>query len=189
MPQWGGWRATTPIPRHSLWNSRGAWKSKKFQVDPDLVNQEDAQTYSQAWETFGEDPVRDPSRRTVGAKSKAAGERGSRGAASSPPDRTASVGSWVGRDLLPPPKKGNSGNLRWDSLLQCYLCLLNSRDLFELGIDNDFQFSLQDGHVLEQSIKSKGRIPSNTFVWASESDLGSRKRLDVLLRWPATAHL
>lgn len=76
------------------------------------MNQEDAQTYSQAWETFGEDPVRDPSRRTVGAKSKAAGERGSRGAASSPPERTASVGSWVGRDLLPPPKKGNSGNLR-----------------------------------------------------------------------------
>lgn len=63
-------------------------------------------TYSEAWQTWGQDPVQDPFGPRVGAKSKAAGDLGSRGAAPSAPDRSTSVGSWIGRDLLPPPRKG-----------------------------------------------------------------------------------
>ena len=63
-------------------------------------------TYSQAWETWGQDPIQDPICCRAGAKSKAAGEIGSGGAAASAPDRSTSVGSWIGRELLPPPKKG-----------------------------------------------------------------------------------
>ena len=62
--------------------------------------------YSQAWRSWHQDPVQEPIRRRVGAKSKAAGDFVAKGAAPSAPDRSTSVGSWVGRDLLPPPKKG-----------------------------------------------------------------------------------
>ena len=61
--------------------------------------------YSQAWNTWQDDPVQEPIRRRVGAKSKAAGDFVAKGAAPSAPDRPTSVGSWVGRALLPPPKK------------------------------------------------------------------------------------
>ena len=62
-------------------------------------------TYSEAWLTWGQDPVQDPIRRRVGAKSKAAGGVGSRGAASSAPDRSTSVGSWIGRNYYHPLKR------------------------------------------------------------------------------------
>ena len=67
-------------------------------------------TYSEAWTSWHEDPVPEPIRRRVGAKSKAAGDFVAKGAAPGAPDRSASVGSWVGRDLLPPPKKGKGSS-------------------------------------------------------------------------------
>ena len=71
---------------------------------------EEQRNYSQAWDTWQDDPVQEPIRRRVGAKSKASGEFVAKGAASSAPDRSTSVGSWVGRDLLPPPKKGKGSS-------------------------------------------------------------------------------
>ena len=68
----------------------------------------DQKTYAQAWEdrVYSQRNVfTEPSRR-VGAKSKAAEPPSSSGgAAPSAPDRASSVGSWVGRELLPPTKK------------------------------------------------------------------------------------
>ena len=71
---------------------------------------EEQRNYSQAWRTWQNDPVQEPIRRRVGAKSKASGEFVAKGAAPSAPDRSTSVGSWVGRDLLPPPKKGKGSS-------------------------------------------------------------------------------
>ena len=71
---------------------------------------EEQRNYSQAWDTWQDDPVQEPIRRRVGAKSKASGEFVAKGAAPSAPDRSTSVGSWVGRDLLPPPKKGKGSS-------------------------------------------------------------------------------
>ena len=71
---------------------------------------EEQRNYSQAWNTWQDDPVQEPIRRRVGAKSKASGEFVAKGAAPSAPDRSTSVGSWVGRDLLPPPKKGKGSS-------------------------------------------------------------------------------
>ena len=67
-------------------------------------------TYPEAWDSWHQDPVQEPIRRRVGAKSKAAGDTVAKGAAPSAPDRSTSVGSWVGRDLLPPPKKGKGSS-------------------------------------------------------------------------------
>ena len=67
-------------------------------------------TYSEAWDSRHQDPVQEPIRRRVGAKSKAAGDVVAKGAASSAPDRSTSVGSGVGRKLLPPPKKGKGSS-------------------------------------------------------------------------------
>ena len=67
---------------------------------------EEQRSYSQAWDSWQDDPVQEPIRRRVGAKSKASGDFVAKGAAPSAPGRSTSVGSWVGRDLLPPPKKG-----------------------------------------------------------------------------------
>ena len=66
--------------------------------------------YSQAWVSWHQDPVQEPIRRRAGAKSKASGDFVAKGAAPSAPDRSTSVGSWVGRDLLPPPKKGKGSS-------------------------------------------------------------------------------
>ena len=65
-------------------------------------------TYSQARDNFGNDPVLEepPIRRRVGAKSKASDFAGARGAASGAPGRSSSIGSWLGREFLPPHKKG-----------------------------------------------------------------------------------
>ena len=71
---------------------------------------EEQRNYSQAWDTWQDDPVQEPIRRRVGAKSKASGDFVAKGAAPSAPDRSTSVGSWVGRDLLPPPKKGKGSS-------------------------------------------------------------------------------
>ena len=73
-------------------------------------NPEEQRNYSQAWNTWQDDPVQEPIRRRVGAKSKASGEFVAKGAAPSASDRSTSVGSWVGRDLLPPPKKGKGSS-------------------------------------------------------------------------------
>ena len=76
-----------------------------YSADP-----EEQRNYSQAWDTWQDDPVQEPIRRRVGAKSKASGDFVAKGAAPSAPDRSTSVGSWVGRDLLPPPKKGKGSS-------------------------------------------------------------------------------
>ena len=71
---------------------------------------EEQRSYSQAWVSWQDDPVQEPIRRRVGAKSKASGDFVAKGAAPSAPGRSTSVGSWVGRDLLPPPKKGKGSS-------------------------------------------------------------------------------
>ena len=79
---------------------------------------EEQRNYSQAWRTWQNDPVQEPIRRRVGAKSKASGEFVAKGAAPSAPDRSTSVGSWVGRGLLPPPKKGKGSSIRVKKIQQ-----------------------------------------------------------------------
>ena len=58
-----------------------------------------------------DDPVQEPIRRTCWGRSQRLQVISfAKGAAPSAPDRSTSVGSWVGRDLLPPPKKGKGSS-------------------------------------------------------------------------------